>query len=96
MHYIEIPKEPMKLRQGKILQIKLELESENDNTIPRNIPTCQFCSKKFVSEKNLTKHLKYAHKQEQEQLKKQLEEEERKAKELDKAKKESDLWKAKN
>ena len=61
-HYTEIPKEPMKLRQGKILQVKLEPESENDNTIPKNIPTCHFCTEKFVNEKNLTKHLKYTHK----------------------------------
>ena len=64
-HYTEVPTEPMTLHRGKVLSFEMEPILDDKQNIPKNIPTCKFCSKKFLSDANLLRHLKYVHKREQ-------------------------------
>ena len=73
-HYTEVPTEPMTLRRSKVLSFKTEPILDDEQNIPKNIPTCKFCSKKFFSDGNLLRHLKYAHKREQAKKLKEKEE----------------------
>ena len=74
VHYTEVPTEPMTLRRGKVLSFTMEPIFDDEQNIPNNIPTCEFCSKKFLSDANLLRHLKYAQKREQAKKLKEKEE----------------------
>ena len=87
-HQIQVPTEPMTLHIGKVLSFKMEPILDDEQNVPKIYLHVNFCSKKFLSDANLLRHLKYAHKREQaKKLKeKELEQQENLRKEEEKNK----------